>query len=75
MLPRGLDAAKRIEGSGDYQALFSKNSFNAMPSPYGWMLKLKTVQVLLRNVANGESYECLAYEPLIASQISEAPEA
>lgn len=59
------DAAKKIEGSSNYQALFSKNSFNAMPSPLSsWNSSLRGVEVSLRNVANGERYVCVAYDPL-----------
>jgi|HubBroStandDraft_2_1064218.scaffolds.fasta_scaffold63011_3 class 3 adenylate cyclase len=68
-------AAKDMEGSSNCQALFSKNSFNAMPSGIGYAPPvLRRVQVPLRNVANGERYECLAYEPLSDEQISLLPE-
>jgi class 3 adenylate cyclase len=58
------NAAKGIGNSANYQALFSNNSFHAMTSPYDHQIPIRTVQVSLRNVANGERYECLEYRPL-----------
>jgi class 3 adenylate cyclase len=59
------EAAKRIEGSSNYQALLSRNSFNKLP-PGSWVSSLREVRVPLRNVAYGEDYACLAWEPLEA---------
>ena len=58
------DAAKRIEHADSYQALFSNNSFNTMASPHDHQIRVRSVSVSLKNVANGDRYECLAYCPL-----------
>jgi class 3 adenylate cyclase len=58
------DAAKRIEGAGNYQALFSNNAFHEMRPSHNHQIPVRTVQVSLRNVANGDRYECVEYRPL-----------
>jgi class 3 adenylate cyclase len=57
------DHAKKIEPVADYQAVFSKHSFNSMASPYGDLFQVTKTKASLRNIAGGE-VDCIAYSPL-----------
>lgn len=56
-------AVKELNGNPGYQALFSKNSFNSL-GPLNPKITIESVKVSLRNISNGDRYECLKYQVL-----------
>lgn len=67
---RAINVAARLQGfakdpptSEDYQAVFSKHSFNQMMGVHKDKLSVQEVKASLRNIVGGE-IECFAYSPL-----------
>lgn len=70
-LGRALNVASRLQGatkelsSGpSNKALFSRNSFNSMHGRESREFKLISATVELRNIINGQNYECFEWEIL-----------
>jgi class 3 adenylate cyclase len=54
-------ATKELTGGPSDKVLFSKNSFNSM-GPSRGEFRVKEVKVQLRNISNGNDYECLEWD-------------